>query len=928
MQCPLLSSYEKGIKNPVSGTDAALLGLNYVGGLGQAYWDFARNLAIEQNALLTPFPQTPCTYQDDRVANDVVVPLDYLLKTPLEYADVPVDALYAKVYRVKVPKAIKGKVKIVVEKIGASSSGAAGELPFKVYPKLENTFDCAKPESPINGYLIQDLTKEGEIVLMVGNTGTQGFKRAKIGFYMGQLDWPQPASTLPDLMPSSSPTLTFPVKNKGKAPLDYKVVVVRYQGTGGSVAVQGEASGEVAEVSDTAPGPQNTVTLKGDCLGATADSVWKVQVKDPGAEGEPIMGATEVTLKCSGSGTGGSGGGGWGSGGGGAVTGGSGGTRTGASCPATLFVSATGDVCESTTTYGDPHLKTFDGLDYSFQGVGEFVYSRSSVPGMPFEVHTRYRALGLLGSLTSGVAVRVGSDRVTVLSRSSTVLEVKVNGQIVEVPYSTGSRQLDLADGGRMRVYQHSAQISWKDGSSLGVQNLETLGGHLILNLTAHPRHKALLSGLAGNYNNNRTDEFQLRSGTLLPNPPSFEQLYRQYGLDWRVSQGESLFDYAVGESTATFSDYSFPTSNPVISASERARAEQLCQAAGVVTPSILESCIFDVVVTGEDNMAEAAALSDPDADIITITPFKQNLSPSSSTVLSAVLPPAKQGREVLWSASAGTLERLTSDRVRYTAPSTVGSYTVTAQATGANARKSANLHVQTLSVSPNAIETDTRTNVGLTATVNNPQAGDQVVWTAARGQISTDSVGLYVNYTPPLEPGEDTLTATLVGTSSAVTLPVQVYRSFKYSMRINSTAGDWGQTPQFELNVWLPNTAPFHVSLSNPGAMGGCPFANHERNIYYGGQQAVYIRRSVGQGVYQFAVQNVGSVPQNLSAVLFDNDVRFGNLGQFAPPAPLEPGQWWMIGNLNTETRVFTPINTVTSNFTPPYPDTPSACP
>ncbi len=88
----------------------------------------------------------------------------------------------------------------------------------------------------------------------------------------------------------------------------------------------------------------------------------------------------------------------------------------------------------------------------------------------------------------------------------------------------------------------------------------------------------------------------------------SFDILYRKFGESWRIEQNASLFDYAPGQTTETFTDRSFPD-KPVEAKDlpNRATAEAICRRAGVSDLTALEACILDVALTGEVAFARAA---------------------------------------------------------------------------------------------------------------------------------------------------------------------------------------------------------------------------------------------------------------------------------------------------------------------------------
>ncbi|MEO1068943.1 MAG: hypothetical protein AAFW95_07455, partial [Cyanobacteria bacterium J06638_6] len=88
-----------------------------------------------------------------------------------------------------------------------------------------------------------------------------------------------------------------------------------------------------------------------------------------------------------------------------------------------------------------------------------------------------------------------------------------------------------------------------------------------------------------------------------------FEQLYRQFGDSWRVDAGESLFDYAPGQSTETFTRRDFPSQFPSllgVAPAQIQNATRLCQEAGV-DEWMLEGCVFDVAATGQPDFVQSA---------------------------------------------------------------------------------------------------------------------------------------------------------------------------------------------------------------------------------------------------------------------------------------------------------------------------------
>jgi hypothetical protein len=86
---------------------------------------------------------------------------------------------------------------------------------------------------------------------------------------------------------------------------------------------------------------------------------------------------------------------------------------------------------------------------------------------------------------------------------------------------------------------------------------------------------------------------------------------YDPFGVSWRITQAESLFDYAPGESTATFTKPDFPHGPATVEgldATARGKAEAACRAMGISGEPTLTDCTLDVGITGDTSYVASAA--------------------------------------------------------------------------------------------------------------------------------------------------------------------------------------------------------------------------------------------------------------------------------------------------------------------------------
>lgn len=265
--------------------------------------------------------------------------------------------------------------------------------------------------------------------------------------------------------------------------------------------------------------------------------------------------------------------------------------------------------CGGGSTNGDPHLVTFDNVRYDLQSVGEFTLAASLDDS--FLVQSRQTAYpgSTAVSVNTAAAANVAGDKVGIyLTTGQTAkVDVHVNGKTV--PVAAGDTKLPKGGlltrtgDGPAAVYT----LTWPDGSRLYAAAIGPYG--LKLDVAVADTRKGRLNGLLGDFDGTAANDLDAGGGRTLPLPAPTADVHGTYADHWRVKQEKSLFDYAPGQSTATFTDRNFPrASADSKTVSGRAQAEATCRAAGVTDPQLLESCILDVALTGHSEFAQAAA--------------------------------------------------------------------------------------------------------------------------------------------------------------------------------------------------------------------------------------------------------------------------------------------------------------------------------
>lgn len=265
-----------------------------------------------------------------------------------------------------------------------------------------------------------------------------------------------------------------------------------------------------------------------------------------------------------------------------------------------------GDKGPAAHGWGDPHIQTFDGLNYDFMGVGDFVLVRTAAND--FEIQLRLSPFGQTqsASVTSGLAVRQGPARVEWQLGQP---DPRING--VARPVAVGARLL-LPGGSLLRRSRDGYVFLSSGGDRLDVA---VMSMSLDYSLRASPRRRGATLGLFGNADGDPTNDHRAADGTQIAptrEPPNYDRpLYRVFGESWRVGAGASLFATTFA-APGGVDPKTFPVP-PAITAEARARALDVCRAAGVTDADVLQACIYDVALTSDARFAASSASVDRD---------------------------------------------------------------------------------------------------------------------------------------------------------------------------------------------------------------------------------------------------------------------------------------------------------------------------
>jgi uncharacterized membrane protein YgcG len=242
-------------------------------------------------------------------------------------------------------------------------------------------------------------------------------------------------------------------------------------------------------------------------------------------------------------------------------------------------------------SWGDPHLKTLDGLVYDFQGLGEYWLVRTE-DGSGIQVRQEPWKSNKKVTVNTAVAAKVGSNTVSLYLNGKLYINRAVTTLV-----SGGKIELS---GGSISLSGKTYKITLPEGTVFTV----SLNGSYMNVYLNTVKINGKVSGLLGNCNGNFKDDLIPRDGTTVISPITFNNLYLVFGNSWRLKTGESWFEYGSGESLGSFDG--IPDKITAIDPAAIENAELICQAQGITNKVVFDACVLDVALTGDASFAQA----------------------------------------------------------------------------------------------------------------------------------------------------------------------------------------------------------------------------------------------------------------------------------------------------------------------------------
>ncbi|KAM4043760.1 uncharacterized protein ACNLHF_014032 [Anomaloglossus baeobatrachus] len=190
--------------------------------------------------------------------------------------------------------------------------------------------------------------------------------------------------------------------------------------------------------------------------------------------------------------------------------------------------------------FGDPHIMTLDGLNYTFNGLGDFILLNASDTDISLvlqgrTVQTEAANATNFQAFAVQYTSRNASVKVEWYLRTSNSIDTFLDGQEVLFSYSEDMEA---------NINDTNLAVFFKNDSSMITATFE---GSLSVQVSAQSNMLTAVSslpnsflnntkGLLGTWNNDQSDDFFFNNGSMIPITSSEKDIF-YYGMEWKVSE-------------------------------------------------------------------------------------------------------------------------------------------------------------------------------------------------------------------------------------------------------------------------------------------------------------------------------------------------------------------------------------------------------
>lgn len=246
-------------------------------------------------------------------------------------------------------------------------------------------------------------------------------------------------------------------------------------------------------------------------------------------------------------------------------------------------------------TSGDPHIYTFDGFHYLFNGVGEFWMIKADSFSMQARLEYYYST-----SVSTAFVMqqRNCQDNLTIqVSLTLNGIEIIIDGDVVAFEYEPNQpKRTIMHNGASIAIFSPwDIRITFSSGYTFAFSYASVL---INLVATASVESKGKTNGLLGFFDGSRSNDLTLPNGEVVYTNATQQEIH-DFAMQWRITAENSLFTYPRGKTYNDYQnvnfvpDYVAPT-NPNVSS----QAVSDCRGS--------EECLFDLFITGNADFARS----------------------------------------------------------------------------------------------------------------------------------------------------------------------------------------------------------------------------------------------------------------------------------------------------------------------------------
>uniref|UniRef100_A0A8W8NDF3 Fibrillin-1 n=1 Tax=Magallana gigas TaxID=29159 RepID=A0A8W8NDF3_MAGGI len=261
--------------------------------------------------------------------------------------------------------------------------------------------------------------------------------------------------------------------------------------------------------------------------------------------------------------------------------------------------------------FGDPHIGTLDGGQYTFNGYGEYTMMKLDAGSVNFELQARTDLTSNANGTTINATIfsafvakdQTGATMQVELSRNKDKMYIRGNGRDLTINFDNDQGFSFITENLSMTKENDTVSATFLQSSitiriSMGVRFLSCES-------VVSDEYKGNVTGLMGNFDGDKNNDFILPDGSTLTGSAvnSERNIYTNFGQKWSVNESTSLFHYDIGYSHRDFSHPDFvPFFIDEFSEEKRNASIDACGGA-----SASQACIFDFLATGDKALAESS---------------------------------------------------------------------------------------------------------------------------------------------------------------------------------------------------------------------------------------------------------------------------------------------------------------------------------